>query len=302
MDGWVKANWLGNLDLGMTHRHHKALGRSCFANRWRNRKKKSSVWRKKTTFWRKPALFLPQAIWSFLQSKRKTANQKAILLFSARHSMSAGRDFTSISQIKSVHGNISPWRMPWKKSWRKRNARIHMVGSACIRHWQWSNWNIWKSPVNRLPCHGGNRDQLSSQAQTERDHESGQGSQKVGRSLKTWFPRRGTTDKMFHRHSKDQRQRWEMLCFCYVWLLRFQRDRPGDGCQHESAVMRQRTWPLINSEPSSWDMSSATGISQGSAQPREGFLRWANDSNSIILNIMRHKIQNLFPIIGCAYP
>ena len=31
-----------------------------------------------------------------------------------------------------------------------------------------------------LPCHGGNWDQPSSQAQTERDHEIRQGSQKVG--------------------------------------------------------------------------------------------------------------------------
>lgn len=120
---------------------------------------------------------------------------------------------------------------------------------------RWMQWYTWSDPhvlgidleaartcrnpqwTHQLPCHGGNQDQPSSQAQTERDHESRQVSQKVGWSLKTWFPRRGTTNKMYHRHYGDQRQRWETICFCYFWLLRFQRDWSGDGYQHESTVM-----------------------------------------------------------------
>ena len=60
MYGWVRANRLGNLDLGagsQTPQSAMTLNEELLKLR-----QQVKDWRKKTTFWRKPALFSPRAV------------------------------------------------------------------------------------------------------------------------------------------------------------------------------------------------------------------------------------------------
>ncbi len=48
----------------------------------------------------------------FIALKTKDGEFKGDIAFFCRILMSADRDFTSILQTKTAHGNISHWRMP----------------------------------------------------------------------------------------------------------------------------------------------------------------------------------------------
>ena len=57
-------------------------------------------------------------------------------------------------------------------------------------------------------------------------------------------------------------------------------------------VMTQKKWPLMNSGLPSGGILSATGITGGYALLMAGFLRWSNDSNTMIPWKRQHRIQN----------
>ena len=107
MYGWVRANRLGNLDLGagsQTPQSAMTLNEELLKLRQQVKELEKENRRLK-----KENDFLEEASAFFAASRLKS---KGISLFSAGSFMSADRDFTSILQTKTARGNISHWRMP----------------------------------------------------------------------------------------------------------------------------------------------------------------------------------------------
>ena len=59
------------------------------------------------------------------------------------------------------------------------------------------------------------------------------------------------------------------------------------------SVMIRKKWPRTNLERLSGDISSVTGIIDGSAPPMEDFLLWSNDSNTMIRWRKQHREKSL---------